>query len=116
MTVEEAAERILRGDPLMPCLTCGGMGFVFTGQKSPDGDTRFRVCTTCDMTGMVYESSYKRACRLLGHPLPERPQPFTTPKPKKEYYGVLHRYAEEDVDGSLRLMTELRGHPPLDEP
>jgi hypothetical protein len=118
MTLEEAAERVLRGDSLMACLQCQTMGFIFTGEKSPDGNARFKICTTCDMRGYVYEPTYKRACRILGKPLPAIPQPFSMKREfnKKEFHGVLERYAEEDAKLSLRLMTELKAHPPLEEP
>lgn len=56
MTLEEAAEIVLKGDPWMKC------------PKSEDQDHP-QDCE-CDLSGAVLKPEYKEACRVLDRPLP----------------------------------------------
>ena len=60
MTLEEAVERILQGEPFAHCGPCDGMGLI---ENEP--------CPRCQGMGSCIDPRYAEACQLLGRPLPE---------------------------------------------
>lgn len=119
MSLEEAAERILAGEPFKPCLDCGGLGFTVPDRVEPTFDNggqseRIEVCNACILTGWVYDEAYLRACRVLGRPKPPLPKPFRrqdhSPLTSAQK-AALEDYAKTDTVVTTRLMADLRLHP-----
>lgn len=120
MTLEEAAEEILKG-AFTTCARCSGDGTVFVGlshlQFIHDEVSRTgRVCRSCGGTGKWRRGDYLMACCILGiepAELPLRRTPFIDPgefnkllaqvddsnRFKKEYYmGVWEKLADTRSD------------------
>jgi hypothetical protein len=72
MTLEEAVEVILQGNPFVECKSCGGMGYFFNSlEVDENGEKMPRLCPPCNMTGQVVRAEYRKACNVLGRPVPK---------------------------------------------
>jgi hypothetical protein len=64
MTLEEAIERILAGNPFTQCAPCLGTGKVGSLLEG------WELCKSCEGCASYADPAYAEACRILDRPFP----------------------------------------------
>lgn len=73
MTPEEAGQRVLEGHAWAYCKRCGAGGQAWEPTSLANPRCVYKACSRCSGLGVLVESSYAKAIKVLGLPWPAPP-------------------------------------------